>query len=91
MNNLTQKFHEAVSKIVYKILENNNLLQSEWQLGKVDTVIDSKTLKCFINGGSVSMTVKCNPNVTFNPGEEIWVIFINNNPTNKFALCPRGI
>lgn len=91
MKNPSKRLYEYVTKIIYKILEKENVLQSEWLLGKVDVVVDSKTLKCFINGSATSLTVNCNPDVTFHVGDEIWIICVNNNPINKFALCRRGI
>lgn len=88
-NNLSKVFHEKIKKLVYKILSNENLLQSEFHLGKIDTIINSKSVKCFIDGGSVSLTIPCNPDVTFHAGDEVIVIFINNSPLNKYVISRR--
>lgn len=91
MKNVTKVFHDKIKKIVYKILEKENLLQSEFHMGKIDTIIDSKTVNCFIDGGSTSLPIPCNPDVTFHAGDNVIIIYINNSPLNKFCLCRKGI
>lgn len=79
-------FLEKGMKVVYKVLQKEKLLQSEFHFGKVDSVISSSQIKCFIDGSSTSVTVPCNPDVTFNVGDSVIVIFINNDPKNKYCL-----
>lgn len=80
-----------VSKIVEQELDKRNLLKGNWQLGKVDSVISSTRLKVFINGSSVSQEISCNPDVNFQPGNHVWVIYANGSLLDKFVLCRRGI
>jgi hypothetical protein len=91
MKDIQQQFIDTVTNIVYGILKNEGLLKSEWHLGKVDRVISNTKISTFIDGSSQSQVVPCNPDITFNEGDEIFVIFIDNNSVNKFALCKRGI
>jgi hypothetical protein len=80
-----------VESLVYGILNNNKLLTGQWQLGQVEEVISDKSLKVYVNGSDVAQTIPCNPDVTFNVGDHVWVIFINGNGRDKFVLCKRGV
>lgn len=82
---------QYVKNVVYTILRKENLLQGEWHLGKVESVINPKRLKVFVDGSETAITVPCNPDVNFQPGDEIFVIFINRDSKNKYALCKRAI
>lgn len=84
-------FIEKVKNIVYSILNKNNLLQGNWHVGKVDTVVSPTRLYCFVDGSNTSQLIASNPDVTFSPNDEIFIIFINNNSKDKFALCKRGM
>ena len=89
--NLNEKFFDAVRKIVYQILNNENLLRREWHLGKVESVIDAKTLMVFVNGSTISQKITCNPSVTFAVNDEVWVLFINGDSKDKFVISKRGV
>lgn len=91
MNDINKAFINKVKDIVYKILNKHNLLQGNWHLGKVDTVISSTKIKAFVDGSATSQLIAANPDVAFTVGDEIWIIFINNNQKDKYALCRRGI
>lgn len=84
-------FVENVMKVIYKVLRKEQLLQSEFRLGKVDSVISPTQLKVFIDGSTTSVTCSCNPDVTFATGNNVFVIYINNNSNNRFVLCKRAI
>lgn len=86
-----QQFYDVVKKIVYQILIKEKLLQSEWHLGKVESVIDSKTLSVYVDGSTTPQTIPCNPDVTFNVGDEVFVLFVNNDSRNKFVPFKRGV
>lgn len=86
-----EQFYNTVEDIVLKVLKNKNLLVGNWHLGEVDEVISQTKLKVFIDGGETSVTVSCNPDITFNVGDHVWVIFINGNTRDKFVLCKRAI
>lgn len=86
-----EKFVQEIMNIVYKVLRKEKVLQGEWHLGKVESVISPTQIKCFIDGGTVAQTVAANPDVTFAIGNEIWIIYPNRDSNSKFALCKRGI
>lgn len=90
-NNADSKFFNLVKKIVYKILTKEKLLQSEWRLGKVASIISTKMLTVYINGSTVAQRVPCNPDVTFAVGDEIWVICINKDSKNMYVLSKRAV
>jgi hypothetical protein len=90
-NAIKEALVQEIMKIIYKVLRMENLLQSEWHLGKVESIVDSTHIKCFIDGSSTAVTVPKSPDKTFTVGDEIWVIFPNRNVNNKFALEKRGI
>jgi hypothetical protein len=84
-------FVENVMKVVYMVLRKEKILQSEWHLGKVDSIVDATHIKCFIDGSTTAVTVPKSPDKTFTIGDEIWIIFPNRNSNNKFALEKRAI
>lgn len=86
-----EDFILSVQKIIRNELKRANLYAGQWHLGKVDSVIDTKHIKCFVDGNVVSETIGANPDITFATGQEIWVVFINGNPLDKFALCKRAV
>lgn len=63
----------------------------EWHLGKVASVISSKRLSVYVDGSSASQNIACNPDVAFGVGDEIFVIFVNGNQLDKFAICKRAV
>ena len=86
-----EKFVKYVKSIIYKVLNKEKLLKGEWNLGKVESVIDAKHLKVFVNGSSISQTIPCNPDVTFAIGDEVWVIFPNHDERNAFVISKRAV
>ncbi|MGG2091226.1 hypothetical protein AB1283_25955 [Bacillus sp. S13(2024)] len=90
---MANKLIETITKIVYQILNKEGLIGGggEWHLGKVKSVVDSKKLEVYVDGSSISQIVPCNPSVTFAANDEIWVVFINGNSINKFAISKRGV
>jgi hypothetical protein len=84
------KFYELIKSIVKSELSKQGVV-GNWHLGKVDQVISSKKLKVFIDGGTVSQTVSCNPSITFAVNDEVWVVYVNGNSKDKFALCKRAV
>lgn len=88
---LDEKFMKYVKRIVYQILNNENLLRREWHLGKVESVIDTKSLMVFVDGSITSQKVSCNPDITFAANDEVWVLFINGDSKNKFVISKRAI
>ena len=72
-------------------LNEHKLLQGEWQHGKVVEVLSSKMLALSINGSEVSQKVPCNPDIVFNVGDEVWVVYINRNSNDKFVISRRAI
>lgn len=84
-------FVTTLKKLIYKILEEENLLKGEWHLGKVASVIDYKTLTVYVDGSTTAQTISCNPNITFNINDEVWVHFVNGDSKNKFIPYKRGL
>ncbi|MDF2789821.1 MAG: hypothetical protein K0S80_2919 [Neobacillus sp.] len=80
-------FWDKISKIVYKIFDNERLLQSEFRFGKVESVIDYKQIRAYIDGGTEAILCRCNPNITFNVGDSILIIYINRNSNNRYAIA----
>jgi hypothetical protein len=79
-------FLEHVTKIVYSILRKEKLLQTEFHMGKVESVLSVNQLTVFVDGSDTSQKIKSNPDATFNVDDQVIVIFINNNPNNKYVL-----
>ena len=90
-NNRAKQQLNIIEKLIYKILDEHKVLQGNWHLGEVTQIISSTKIKAKIDGGEVAQTISCNPDVTFSVGNHIWVIFINGNGRDKFALCKRAI
>jgi hypothetical protein len=89
--NINEKFINAVSKIVYSILKKENILIGQWHLGKVESVISAKKISVYVDGSTTPQEIPCNPDITFSVNDEIWVIFINNDSRNKFAISKRAV
>jgi hypothetical protein len=86
-----KKIYNLISEIVTDMLNKQGLLLGHWHLGTVDQVLSSTKLKVFVDGSDVSQTVSCNPDVTFATGNHIWVVFINGNSRDKFAISKRAV
>lgn len=86
-----KQFYDKINEIVNDVLVAKGLLVAQWHLGIVDQVISTTKLKVFIDGGDVSQSTSCNPDVTFEQGNHVWVIYINGNPRDKFVLSKRAI
>lgn len=87
------QFCNLIRKIVKEELKNNNLLTGDWHLGKVESIVSTSppVLSVLVDGSTIAQKIAYNPTITFTPGQEIFVLFINGDSKNKFALCPRGI
>ncbi|OZB98008.1 hypothetical protein [Paenibacillus sp. XY044] len=83
--------YKLISEIVRTEIRNLGLLSGEWHLGTVDSIVSTKKINVFIDGSTSSQTIPCNPDVAFKPGDHIYVIFVNGDSKDKFALCKRGI
>jgi hypothetical protein len=80
---------EYVEKIVNMVLRKNNLLQGEYHLGKVKTVISTRLLEVYIDGSDTAQNVACNPDVPFVVDDLVYVIFMNRDSKNKFISFRR--
>ncbi|MGD6876760.1 hypothetical protein [Bacillus infantis] len=83
--------YQDIENIVYNILNKEKLLNKQWHLGTIDTVISPLKVKVFVDGSDVSQTVSCNPDITFTSGDYVWVLYINGNPRDKFVISKRAI
>lgn len=88
---VSKYFSDLIRKIVQEEINKQKLNTGCWQLGKVDSVISSTKLSVLVGNATTAQTIPCNPDITFNIGDEIFVIFLNHDSANKFALCKRGI
>lgn len=78
---------DTIKKVVYSILGKEKLLQSEFHFGKVNQVISNKQLSVFVDGDTTAINISCNPDITFNLNDNVIVIYINNDPKNKYCLA----
>jgi hypothetical protein len=88
--NQANEFERIIRQQIYKILQEEKLLQGEWHLGKVDGILSRYSLRAFIDGSETSYSIPCNPNIIFTVGDEIWVHFVNGDSKNKFASYKRA-
>lgn len=82
-----KQFVDFITKIVRD--EINQL--KEWHLGEIESVIDTKKVRCFVDGSNLSQIISCNPDIIFNQGDHVWVIFINSDSKNKFVISKRAL
>lgn len=90
MNNMDLKFMDAVKKIVYFILRKENILQNQWHVGTVSSVLSRYRLKVYIDGSDIEQLIPCNPNIEFVEGEKVWVLYINGDSKNKYVPFKRS-
>lgn len=88
---MQEKLLKIIKKLIYQILEKENLLQGQWHLGKVNKVINSKLLSVFVDGSNVAQTIPCSPDIVYEEMNEVWVVFINSSSSNKFVISKRGV
>jgi hypothetical protein len=86
-----KQFYDMLREIVREELKSQSLLDKQWHHGLVESVDSSIKLKVFVDGSEISQTISCNPDVSFSVGDQVWVIYINGNPRDKFVLAKRGI
>lgn len=89
--NESNKLIQIITRIVNQVLAKQGVLQGQWHLGVVESVISTKQLSVYIDGSTVPQKVSANPSVTFSNGDHIWVVFINGNPLDKFAISKRAV
>lgn len=85
------QFYKSIEQIILNVLNDKGILNGQWHLGEVETVVSPLKLKVFVDGDVTSQTVSCNPDITFNAGDHVWVIFINGNPRDKFVVSKRSV
>lgn len=90
-SNSREYLYNLIASIVQTEVRNSGLLNGNWHLGKVESVINSKRLNILVDGSSIPQPIPCNPDVTFSPQDEVIVIFLNGNSKNKFVICRRAI
>ncbi|MGM7685229.1 hypothetical protein ACSVDA_24290 [Cytobacillus sp. Hm23] len=54
-------------------------------------IISSTKVKVIVDGGSIPQTVSCNPDVSFDVSDEVWVLFVNGNPRDQFVISKRSL
>ncbi len=86
-----EMFYQSVKKIVEQILVDKNVLRGDIHYGEVDEVISSSKLKVKLDGSDTPQKIPCNPDITFNIGDQVVVQFFNKNPKDKFVICRREV
>jgi hypothetical protein len=85
-------FVRRIQQIVVSTLDKMGLNVNEWQLGKVGSINANGTLNVFINGSlTATPSIPCNPDVTFEIGDSVWVHFVNRKHNNLFIPYKRMI
>lgn len=87
---LDTQFISIVTQIVQTVLQNNNVLQGEWHLGKVESVVSNYALNVYVDGSLIPQVIPCNPNIRFIPNDEVWVHYVNGDSKNKFIPYKRA-
>ncbi|MDT0160259.1 hypothetical protein [Bacillus sp. AG4(2022)] len=83
--------YDAIVEIVKNTINSLGLQVGQWHLGKVTEVVSLTKLKVIVDDGQFAQTVSCNPDITFAVDDQVWVIFINGNPRDKFVLSKRAV
>jgi parallel beta-helix repeat protein len=80
-----EQFIDLLEKLIGKQLQ-----KKMFHLGKIAS-IDGDRASVYIDGSTIpTPNVPYNPNIKFNTDEEVWVVYINFDPNDKFILCKRG-
>ncbi|MFB5759116.1 hypothetical protein [Paenibacillus medicaginis] len=90
MANDKEFFYDAVKKIVQTEISNLGLLNGNWHLGEVVSIVNSFKLMVCVDGSTTPQEISYNPDVSFKAGDQVWVIFINGKSRDKFVLCKRA-
>lgn len=90
-SNQQEYIYKLLSEIVRTEIRNLGLLNGDWHLGKVDSVVSNKMLNVLIDGSSTPQPVPCNPDINFSPQDNVIVVYINGNSKDKFVLCKRAV
>jgi hypothetical protein len=86
-----KQFHNIIREIIREELKKLNLLTGQWHLGTVSEILSQKRLKVFVDGSDTAQTIPCNPDITFAVNDEVWVVYINGNPRDKYVISKRAI
>lgn len=87
----SKESYEIIKEIARQEIERLGLLINPYRLGKVDSVLSPTKLKVFIDGSAESVTVPCNPDVTFKAKDEVWVVLTSRDGKSKFVPFKRGV
>ncbi len=80
-----EQFIDLLEKLIEKKLQTKM-----YHLGTIHQV-EGDRASVYIDGSSTpTPNVPYNPNIKFNAGEDVWVVYINFDPKDKFILCKRG-
>lgn len=90
-NERAKRFDKYIENVVVKLLNKLGLLNGQWHLGEVTEIVSQTKLKVKVDGSELSQTLSCNPDVTFQIEDHVWVIFINGNARDKFVIAKRAI
>ena len=87
----SKAFYSLIESAVYNILQKEKLDIRPWHNGKVTQVLSPTKLKVCVDGSDVEQTISCSKNEPYKVGDEVWVVYINNNARNKFVFGLRGV
>lgn len=83
--------YKVIRDIAREELKALNLDIKPWHQGKVNQIISPTTLKVFVDGSDIAQTIPCSKNEPYTVGDEVWIVYINNNPRDKFVFGLRGL
>lgn len=86
-----QQLIDAITSIVYTVLNNENLLRGIWRNGTVEGIISKNLLSIRVDGSEDTQNIPCDPDRVYKVGDEVIVVLLNNDPKNKYVLGKKGV
>lgn len=83
--------YRVIRDIAREELKALNLDIKPWHQGKINEVVSPTKLKVFVDGSDTAQTIPCSKNEPYAVGDEVWIVYINNNPRDKFVFGLRGL
>jgi hypothetical protein len=90
MNITKEELVSLITNIVYTVLNNEGVLRGPWRLGKVESVVSNNLLRVYIDDSETAQTVPCDPDKNFIAGDDVYVVYINGDPKDKFVTHKRA-
>ncbi len=81
------QLRQMIENVIEQKFDEYGLKRNQFRYGKVESVISPNSLRVFIDGSDVPITVQCDPDKTFSIGDEVLIIEINK--TTRFVISKR--